>query len=104
MNGDGLACVDLDKCLAGGVLASWAAEIVAAAGRTYVEVSPSGRGLHIWGRAVVGKGFRGAGFEVYDRGRYLTVTGERWADAPLRVQSIQRVVDALRSSRAISVV
>jgi primase-polymerase (primpol)-like protein len=99
LNGDGICCIDLDKCLTGGVLAPWAAEVVAAAGRTYVEVSPSGRGLHVWGRAHVGRGFRFGGIEVYDRGRYMTVTGQIWDGAPLRVQSIQKLVDALRVTR-----
>jgi primase-polymerase (primpol)-like protein len=95
LNGDGIACIDLDKCLTGGVLADWAADIVAAAGRTYIEVSPSGCGLHIWGKAHVGKGRRFGGVEIYDRGRYMTVTGQPWDAAPLRVASIQRLVDRL---------
>lgn len=95
LNGDGIACIDLDKCFANRTLEPWAAKIVAEAGRTYIEVSPSGTGLHIWGKAHVGKGFRSESVEVYDRGRYMTVTGKPWMDAPLRVQSIQHIVDDL---------
>jgi primase-polymerase (primpol)-like protein len=97
LNGDGVCCIDLDHCVVDGVLADWAADVVAAAGRTYVELSPSGKGLHIWGKAIVGKGFRSGGVEVYDRGRYMTVTGRPWGDAPLRVANVQRLVDRLRS-------
>jgi primase-polymerase (primpol)-like protein len=97
LNGDGICCIDLDHCLTGGVLADWAAEIVAAAGRTYVEVSPSGTGLHIWGKAFVGRGRRFGGVEIYDRGRYMTVTGRPWGDAPLRVAGVQSLVDAITS-------
>ena len=44
----------------------------------YVEVSPSGTGIHIWGRAILPKGYRfdyqGQPVEIYPNGRYLTVT------------------------------
>jgi primase-polymerase (primpol)-like protein len=48
---------------------------------TYTELSPSGVGLHVIGRAQVGGGRRtsktpwGGELEVYDRDRYFTVTG-----------------------------
>jgi len=45
---------------------------------TYVEVSPSGDGLHVWGFATVDKGRRSGGVEVYGSGRYITITGKRW--------------------------
>ena len=52
LNGDGIVCIDLDHCLTGRVLEPWAADILAACPGTYIEVSPSGDGLHIWGRAL----------------------------------------------------
>ncbi len=57
---DDIVCLDLDHCLnpLTGRLAPWAAAIVRDAGATYVEVSPSGDGLHIWGRADVRHGRR----------------------------------------------
>jgi len=95
LNGDGLACIDLDHCLIDGVLADWAAEILAAAGRTYVEVSPSGEGLHIFGLGEVGTGRRRSGAECYDRARYMTVTGARYGGAPLRLANIQSAIDLI---------
>lgn len=92
-DGSGIAGIDLDHCLHDGALEPWAAEIVTACAGTYIEVSPSGTGLHIFGRATVGTGRRRNGVEVYDRGRYFTVTGKRWADAPLELADIQSVVD-----------
>jgi primase-polymerase (primpol)-like protein len=85
LNGDGVACVDLDHCLEGGQLVPWAVELLAMLPGTYIEVSPSGTGLHVWGT-----GFTGAGrrirdhrqVEVYGRGRYITVTGERFGGCP----------------------
>lgn len=95
LNGDGVACIDLDHCLIGGRLEPWALDIVDRAGRTYIEVSPSGTGLHIWGKASVGRGRRMDGVEVYDRARYVTITARPWRSAPLRLQSIQVLVDSL---------
>lgn len=95
LNGDGVACIDLDHCLSGGRLEPWASDIVDRAGRTYIEVSPSGTGLHIWGKASVGRGRRMDGVEVYDRARYVTITARPWRNAPLRLQSIQVLVDSL---------
>lgn len=79
LDGDGVVCVDLDHCLYGrGRVQPWAADLLASMPKTYVEVSPSGDGLHVWGFGVVGAGRRTLGIEVYGRGRYLTVTGRRW--------------------------
>jgi primase-polymerase (primpol)-like protein len=85
LNGDGIACIDLDHCLDDGELAAWAAEILASLPPTYTEVSPSGTGLHVWGLATVGTGRKirrdGTCVEVYDRARYVTVTGRRYGAA-----------------------
>lgn len=93
--GDGVACIDLDHCLTDGVLADWAEPIVAACRGTYMEVSPSGEGLHIFGLAEVGQGHRRNGVEVYDRGRYMTVTKRRFRRAPLVLRDLQAVIDGL---------
>jgi len=87
LDGDGIACIDLDHCLDGDQLAPWAQDILDRCPPTYVEVSPSGRGLHVFGLAHVGRGRRGNGAEVYDRGRYICVTG-----IPFR-GSINRLAD-----------
>lgn len=81
LNGDGICCIDLDHCLDGESLADWARDILDACPTTYVEVSPSGSGLHIWGYGTVGTGRRvrdGRNVEFYDRGRYIAVTGNRY--------------------------
>lgn len=95
LDGTGIAAIDLDGCITDGVLADWAAEIVAMCPDTYIEVSPSGRGLHIFGYATVGTGRRMDGVEVYDRKRYMTTTGHRWADAPVTLSDISAAVAAL---------
>lgn len=73
--GDGIACLDLDHCLADGTLAPWAVEVLERVPGAHVEVSPSGDGLHVWGRAPEQPGHRGTGIEAYSVGRYITVTG-----------------------------
>lgn len=76
---DSIVCVDVDHCLdQRGRLMPWAVQRLAGMPATYVEVSPSGSGLHVWGFADVQKGRRVAGVEVYGSGRYLTVTGKRF--------------------------
>lgn len=56
---------------------------------TYAEVSPSGTGLRVIGKGVAPPGtIKGKRFEVYDRGRFLTITGHRLPDAPQEVRHI----------------
>lgn len=84
LNGDGVACVDLDGVLSDGVLDPRAVEFLATLEPFYVEVSPSGRGLHawLWGGSPTGrKVYRledGLKVEWYSDKRFMTVTGERW--------------------------
>lgn len=83
LNGDGIICVDLDHCLDGrGRPTPEVAELLEQLPPTYVEVSPSGDGLHVWGLGDVPRGRRTAGFEVYGTGRYITITAKRYRHAP----------------------
>jgi primase-polymerase (primpol)-like protein len=98
-DGDGVVCLDLDHCLDGDQLAPWAARILDACPPTYTEVSPSGTGLHIWGRGHIARGRRirrtdGACIEVYGSGRYIAL-GERYGQAPLVLADLTEVVDSL---------
>lgn len=77
---DNLVGVDLDKCLdpATGELDPEAAAIAKEL-PTYCEVSPSGRGLRLFGFGKLPQGGRRKGkFEFYETRRYLTVTGNRF--------------------------
>lgn len=95
LNADGIVCVDLDHCLDGDVLADWAQRILDRTPATYVEVSPSGTGLHIWGRGTVVRGRRTAHGEVYGTGRYITVTGRPFRSAPSTLADISAVTDSI---------
>lgn len=93
--GDGVACIDLDHCIVDGCLADWAQVIVDQCSGTFIEVSMSGTGLHIFGHATVGKGFRRNGVEVYDRARFIAVTGRRFNKAPIQLTDISSVIYSL---------
>ena len=84
----GIAGLDLDHVINDkGELAQWAAEIVALMD-SYTELSPSGRGLHIIFKLSVpyseicprNKDSK-QGIEIYDTGRYFTVTGKPYGEA-----------------------
>src|SRR5262245_14624283 len=80
--------IDLDACVdrEPGEVAPWAREIVEAL-RSYTEVSPGGAGLHIWLRGTLPAGGRRRGtVEMYDRERYLTVTGRHLAGTPETIE------------------
>jgi hypothetical protein len=76
-------CIDLDHCIRkDGTLEPWAAKIVSYLD-SYTEISPSGDGLHIWVIADLDfKGRRKAGVEIYNHGRYMTVTSKHWEGTP----------------------
>lgn len=84
----GVIGIDLDKCRdrETGTLEPWAEDIVREM-QTYTEVSPSGRGLHLFLRGTLPPGKRKKGrVEVYDSGRFFTVTGQHLANTPLSVE------------------
>lgn len=86
---DGYIGIDLDGVLDDGEIADWAREIVDGIG-SYAEVSPSGTGIHVIAWAdpeqvgAVGRNNRRDGIEIYNHGRYFTVTGERLAGDGVR--------------------
>src|SRR3712207_331441 len=95
---DDLCGVDLDGCLEPetGEVEGWAQEIIEEL-NSYTEVSPSGAGVHILIRGKLPEGHNRKGrFEVYDKGRYFTVTGKHLAGTPQsiksRQQQLQRVI------------
>lgn len=85
---DGYIGIDLDGAVEDGAIADWAQEIIDHFG-SYTELSPSGSGLHVVAWAdpeyvgPVGRADRSAGIEIYNHGRYFTVTGESVSSAPI---------------------
>lgn len=95
---------DLDGCLdEAGSLKPWAAPIVARLlPVAYVEVSPSGRGLKFITRARIPRALSQKerfgpheGVELYDWGRYFTITGRAWPGCAGEPGDGQAVLDAL---------
>jgi uncharacterized protein (DUF927 family) len=101
--------VDLDDCLnADGTVKDWAMPILSTLAHTYMEVSPSGTGIKVFARGkLTGSGKKTSmkdakdasdsedAIELYDQGRYFTVTGQRWNGAPIAVTDQQPVIDQI---------
>jgi len=95
-NANGLVGIDLDDVVrADGSFESWAQEIVGILD-SYTEWSPSGRGLHViaGGRAPKGGNRRGP-IEVYDGGRFFTMTGWHVVGTPRRIEERSREIAAI---------
>lgn len=70
--------IDLDRCLnpKTGKLEDWAQKIIIDL-NSYTEVSPSGKGVHIIAKgSLPSGGNKKDGVEMYDNGRYFTMTGD----------------------------
>ena len=78
--GDGLVGIDLDDCIQDGQIVHSALEILKLVDCGYVEISPSGQGVHGIGLCPeltqgINTKLDDYGFEVYKEARYFTVTG-----------------------------
>lgn len=102
----GYICIDLDHCVnpETGDIDQWAMDIidiVEKAGGTYSESSPSGTGIHLWGRGKLPDNKSGIhqtmknghDVEMYTNAHYMTVTGEPRNDTALK--DIQPAIDKI---------
>lgn len=94
-NGDGIMGIDLDSAiLPDGTIEPMFTEIVDGLATTYQEISPLGRGLHIFFRCnghpyETGRKKKfadGKGVEIYFLAHYFTVTGNLWNNAPIEIR------------------
>ncbi|EMI20655.1 primase-like protein [Rhodopirellula maiorica SM1] len=101
---DSFAGVDIDDCLDEAGDNIWGGDIISSFD-TYVEVSPSGTGVKVFlegvkpsfaqcrkdgfGPLMIGK------VEVYDKGRFFTVTGRKLSGSPADVQDCQGSLEDL---------
>ena len=91
--------IDLDKCrdLISGEVEPWATEILDSID-TYTELSPSGKGFHLIGKGKLPvKGRKKDHVEMYDSGRYFTVTGDKYGDSASTIANIQDDITALHA-------
>ncbi len=103
--GDPYVGIDLDNCLdAAGAVREWAIPYVTQFHDTYAEISPSGTGIKIFAKGrLPGRGKRkhfgeDHAIEIYDQGRFFTVTGNVFAGAPLELEEHQAEILALYRS------
>ncbi|MDY7001622.1 MAG: phage/plasmid primase, P4 family, partial [Thermodesulfobacteriota bacterium] len=92
-----IAGLDIDHCrdAESKKIEPWALEIVDEL-NTYTEVSPSGTGLRAFFHGgLPPRGRKKGNVELYDTGRYLTVTGQRLPDTPQTLENRQSQVEAL---------
>jgi hypothetical protein len=89
--------VDLDHCRTPetGAIAPWAHQIIAFL-NSYSEVSPSGTGVKIFVQATLPRaGVNKHFIEIYDRGRFFTVTGWHVPGTPMTIEPRQSHIEAL---------
>ncbi|MBA3387759.1 MAG: hypothetical protein H0U02_00130 [Rubrobacter sp.] len=94
---DPYAGMDLDKCRdpETGEIDQWARKIIDALD-SYTEVSPSGTGLHIFVKATLpGPNNRRGPLELYESGRYFTLTGKHLPGTPADIHERQDVLERL---------
>ncbi|MGZ4373028.1 MAG: phage NrS-1 polymerase family protein, partial [Gaiellaceae bacterium] len=91
--------IDFDSCLEDGKLHPEVAALVATLD-SYTEISPSGTGVKVIVRATknvercrTGKTEWGGVFEVYDRERYFTITGNALTGTPATIEDRQSQLD-----------
>lgn len=103
---DDLFAIDLDDCITDGIVAPWANEILELA-ETYAEVTPSGKGLRLFGRGDPPTIKADAvGVEIYSAGRYVTVTGWQFPGAPDTIgpapKSVERLVARVEALKPVA--
>jgi primase-polymerase (primpol)-like protein len=94
--GEGIGCIDLDHCIVDGVVAAWAQEVLDLCPPTFIEVSQSKTGLHIFGLLPerAGRNIRrgDVAIEFYSVGRFMAVTGDRFGSAPAKLADLSEVI------------
>lgn len=94
----GYTGVDLDHCVGpDGDIEDWAKDIIQRL-NSYTEISPSGTGIHIIVKATLPPGRRRKGrIEMYDTGRFFTITGNHVPGTPDDVCERQMEIEALHA-------
>lgn len=86
--------VDIDHCVKDGAVAPYAVEILNVL-NSYSEYSPSGTGIHILCKGAIARACKISkiGLEIYTKGRFFTVTGNRLKNYPAE---LNECTDALK--------
>lgn len=90
--------IDLDQCRTLNGKIEPEAQVVTERLASYTELSPSGTGIHVLVKAKLsGPGRRSGKVEIYDSGRYFTVTGQQLAHTGGFIENRQVQLDDLIS-------
>ncbi len=91
----GIIGIDIDHCIEEDTISD-EASLLAATLHTYTELSPSGTGLHLLMEGSLPGHYRRKGtVEMYQAGRYLTVTGQSVQDTPLPLSKDHDTLEAV---------
>jgi putative DNA primase/helicase len=71
----GITFIDLDHVIEGEEINNIAQNIVGAFNDTYIELSQSGTGIHIFAKGSIERAVKKAQIELYDNARYVAFTG-----------------------------
>lgn len=72
----GITFIDLDDCISDGKLNKFAENIISAFDGTFMELSQSGSGVHIFAKGNIDKAIKKDVIELYDNVRYVAFTGD----------------------------
>jgi len=90
--------VDLDHVVTDGELEPWALQIVRGID-SYTEYSPSGTGVHVIARGLLPPaGRRRGSVEMYDSGRFFTMTGKHVAGTPMTIELRDAAIAAVHAA------
>lgn len=89
---DPFIVIDLDKCIEDDKINEFAQSVIDYF-KSYTEISPSGKGLHIVIKGEMKKAIVRKGLEVYSKGRYICFTGNKIWDYD--INTCQKEIDEL---------
>ena len=97
-NNDPFCGIDLDGCRAvNGSIDPYALDLIRRV-ESYTELSPSGTGVHVLIKGKLsGSGRRRDKIELYDSGRYFTITGKHLTGTPFAIEDRQTALEHLQA-------
>jgi hypothetical protein len=93
--GGGIVGIDLDKCVDESGRISRSATNIIREANSYTELSPSGRGVHVFVKGELPDNIVADEVEAYDHDRYFTVTGRRCIQTPRALNEAPELLDKL---------
>jgi putative DNA primase/helicase len=92
--------IDLDHCIKNGEISSESMEIIDTFD-SYTEISPSGNGIHIIIKGELPEGWKkNDNVEIYDSGRFFTMTGNRFANSSLSINDRTQEIKAFHIAQS----